>query len=1311
DPRFDADQVCVIPGTVSVAGIERVDEPVADLLQRFEDATLDSLLAAGRAPLRVSGRRRAEGAGDALALVLAAHDVVWAGRTVQSPVRRLGEDWVIVDDTLAEHPATGAVLRGVAADAVELTVQLATPLVLRIDLPADVASGSAPIVSTDSAISAMTALVQSAAGGELPEGSAQVPWTPDLITDHIGVTGDQDLLHPLPDVLVGLVWPTVFATLASADLDGHPVVEGMLDLVHLDHQIRLTSDLPVEPTTLDIVATLDGVVDTEVGRVVTVDVTIAGPDGQLAILRERLAIRGRTGAATLGDPARAGGTVDDVRDTPRRNRLTVTLDAPVDMRGFASVTGDHNPIHTNIAAARLAGLATSEHEGPIVHGMWLSAAAQQALVAESGRAIVGWTTRFLAPVRPGATVDIRADRIGLEAGDEIVDVTCRADGEVVAAATARLRAPRTAYAFPGQGIQHAGMGMAGYQRSKAAREIWDRADAHTRTALGFSILTVVRDNPTELTVKGAKSKHPDGVLFLTQFTQVAMAVLGAAQMAELRESGAFVEGSILAGHSVGEYNALAAVSGVIPLEAVVEVVFQRGSVMHTLVERDAHGRSDYRLAAIRPAQIGLDDDTVTAFVDGIAQSSGEFLQIVNYNLRDSQYAIAGSTAGLAALETEVERLRAELGGKGAFIYVPGIDVPFHSRVLHGGVADFRARLEELLPASIDPTILHGRYVPNLVPRPFSLDRAFIQEIADLVDPDVAPDVTPLRGVLDAWVTWAADPGTLCRTVLIELLAWQFASPVRWIETQDLLFGSIESGGLGVERFVEIGVGQAPTVANLASSTLKLSARQGRPVQVLNIERDAAAVFSSDEDVPEIDDAADEPVEETAIAPVAAAAPAAATSSGPRPVDIAFGAAEATRTLIAWWTKLRLDQIGAADSIESLCDGASSRRNQLLVDLGGELGLGAIDGAAEADIPTLSTQVTGLARGYKPFGPVLTEAIGDHLKKILGPSGRRQGAIVDRVTSTWELGTGWALHVVAELAMSTREGNSVRGGAFGDVTVASAADVDAAVDPAVQAVAARHGVSVALPATGGGEGATVDAAALSEFTDAITGPDGVLAASARLVLDRLGLVDRVEVVESDGSDAEILARVESELGPDWAKQTAPAFDARRAVVLDDRWASAREDVARIAAGHEVTGTFVGAGKVVASHAQWYADHTDDKALALRLSTIVGEALREPTAAHATDVAVVTGASQGSIASAVAGRLLAAGATVVATTSSLDSQRLAFYKRLYRENAATGASLWIVPANMASFADVDDLASWLGSEQTETKAGTTSVTKAA
>ena len=62
---------------------------------------------------------------------------------------------------------------------------------------------------------------------------------------------------------------------------------------------------------------------------------------------------------------------DNATDTPRRRRRDVTVTAPTDMSAFAVVSGDHNPIHTDRAAALLAGL-----ESPIVHGMWLSAAAQ-----------------------------------------------------------------------------------------------------------------------------------------------------------------------------------------------------------------------------------------------------------------------------------------------------------------------------------------------------------------------------------------------------------------------------------------------------------------------------------------------------------------------------------------------------------------------------------------------------------------------------------------------------------------------------------------------------------------------------------------------------------------------------------------------------------------------------------------------------------------------------------------------------------------------------------------------------------------------
>lgn len=175
--------------------------------------------------------------------------------------------------------------------------------------------------------------------------------------------------------------------------------------------------------------------------------------------------------------------------------------------------------------------------------------------------MIGWTARYLGMVRLGDTITVRVDRVGLDNGREVVEVSAKVGDNLVMSATGLLAAPRTVYAFPGQGIQSKGMGLDARSRSKAARKIWDRADKHTRAALGFSILAVVRDNPTTLVANGTTYNHPDGVLYLTQFTQVAMATLGVAQIAELKESGGFVEGAITCGHSVGEYNALAACAG------------------------------------------------------------------------------------------------------------------------------------------------------------------------------------------------------------------------------------------------------------------------------------------------------------------------------------------------------------------------------------------------------------------------------------------------------------------------------------------------------------------------------------------------------------------------------------------------------------------------------------------------------------------------------------------------------------------------------------------------------------------------------
>lgn len=1260
DDHYPADAVSIIPGPVAVAGITEVNEPVASLLDRFEDAVVTAIDAV---PTRVAGRRVSPLADGPLGLVLAAPDAVWAGRTVINPVARLGSDWR-VNEGVAEHLSSGSTLTADGAR-VTLTIPLGSEsLVLEFFAGDDVANGAAPIVENPAA--AMRVLMSIAAGSAAGTTAAHA-----AATAVSGLRADV-----VPDALVGLAWPQVFGALAERD----DVVEGMLDLVHLDHAI--TGAGSAENAAVS--ASITDVADTEVGRVVTVEVAVG-----TATLVERFAIRGRTGAAALSDPAVAGG-VDAFESTARKTRATATVRAPQTMNAFAQATGDHNPIHTSDAAAALAGLG-----GPIVHGMWISATAQRVLVEGTDRSVTGWTARFLAPVRPGSNVDFRCVRTGVVDGDEIVEVQALVEGELVMAATARLAAPRTAYVFPGQGIQRQGMGMDGYTRSVAAREIWDRADKHTRAVLGFSVLRVVRENPTEMLIGDEWHRHPDGVLFLTQFTQVAMAVLAAAQMAELIEAGVAAPDAIIAGHSVGEYNALAAVSDVLSLEAVVEIVFRRGSVMHTLVPRDEKGRSNYRLAAIRPAQCGIADDEVADFIESVASATGEFLQIANLNLRGSQYAIAGTVAGLDALENAIEKARAAFGGKGAFVVIPGIDVPFHSRVLADGVEDFRAKLNELLPTEIDPSILLGRYVPNLVARPFALDRPFLEAILE-----VAPS-EPIREALANFDFW--DASQMCRLVLVELLAWQFASPVRWIETQDLLFADLADGGMGVKRIVEVGVGSAPTLANLAAQTLKLPEVRrtlSGPVEVLNAERDAVVVFARDEDLAEVEEPAglDTPSSAGHSTDEAPAAPQAPTGARTAEVaDLPYTAADATRLLLAWWTKVRPDQLGDADSIESLTDGASSRRNQLLVDLGGELSLGAIDGAAEAPLGALAGQVTGLARGYKAFGPVLTTAIGDHLKKVLGPVGARQATITERVTGTWQLGTGWAQHVVAEVAASTRDGASVRGGDLADGPAPkSAADLEAIIDRAVQNVASRRGIAVSIPVA---EAATVvDAAAAAALTGSIT---SALVESARTLLASLeGGLDTRDSVANSTDEGTVVARVEAELGSDWMTLTAPAFDARRAVLFDDRWASARADLARKAAGSNIALNLVGAGSAVAKQARWYG-----------FEDLARQAETSESGVYADETAVVTGAGPNSIAEAVVAKLLEGGATVVATTSSLSQKRLTRFRALYARHAAIGAALWVVPANMGSYADVDALVEWVTHEQTRRLGPKTEVTKPA
>lgn len=1388
DQRYSADSVRAIPGPISVAGITTVDEPIADILGRFENAAIERV----KAEQNTSESNDFAALGEAVSaedFIRKSPNISWVGHITDNPAygTALGDQYYEIRafdaaagkydldihlDTYWDNDPDGGTSKHAVRDIViplivEGTELGRVPVVDRERLIPDVyamLAATAGIGNTAITGDKLTEMPQldGKVSAERPFATATAAYTlsANLGFDHEAATGAAlpSTLQPsriAPDALVGPAWPAIYTALGSVYVKGYPVIEGLLNAVHLDHLIELEVNeedlLKHTGETIALKSWAEDYFESASGRVVTIHVTHTAADGTLlARETERFAIRGRVYSDALPADAPEFGDAEhkEIAPTPRRLLRRVKVVAPHDMTAFARTSGDFNPIHTSTRGARISGL-----QAPLVHGMWLSATAQHAVQATDEKGthyeIAGWTYNMYGMVQLDDTVEISVERVGkVRHGGMTLEVTCRIDGQLVSRGTALVRAPRAAFVYPGQGIQKQGMVLDERAKSAAARDVWERADKLTRSKLGFSILGLVRDNPKELTANGVTYRHPEGLLNLTQFTQVALATVAFAQTARLREAGADIWPAYFAGHSLGEYNALSAFADVIPLETVLELVFHRGSTMHHLIERDAQGRSNYRMGALRPNQFGVDDAHVKEYVESVAKASGEFLEIVNYNLAGQQYAIAGTIAGLKALKADSARRVAAFGGKPAFMLVPGIDVPFHSTLLRKGVPEFRDKLDALLPQYIDYRgRLVGRYIPNLVASPFEMTKEFAAKILEVVPSE------RIKAALDdpaVWDSYAADDQKLGRLLLTELLSWQFASPVRWIETQALLFGKRAQGGLGVEEYVEVGLGNAPTLANLGAKTLRLPEFAGNDTVVYNVGRDEGRVYMTDTDSLVPDDEPEEtaaPVETAPAggsavaklgssaaadaAPAAAAAPApaapvsaapAGAPSGAAVADLPFKASDGIGVLMAYAAKVRLDQIGSNDTTDTLTNGVSSRRNQLLMDISSELGVASVDGAAEATLDKLAQIVNKAAPNYKPFGAVLSEALRDRLRSLFGAAGVKQQYIRDRVANVWQLGEGWVASVLAALLLDTREGSSSRGGDLAKLPTAAVQnkpEADKLIDAAVEVVAQLKGVAVTLPSAGGAAGgAVVDSAALDAFAEKVTGSNGVLAATARFVLNELGVAAPAPE-ESEDENAAVVAAVEAELGSDWPKQVAPRFDANKAILFDDRWASAREDLARAYYDNDpaaLNGSFIGLGKTIAAEAQWFADKSNNDELKAAFQKAASEALESVTSdknasRYANDIAIVTGVSPNSIAAQVVEGLLAGGATVVATSHSFKPSIKAWAKQAYREHATGNAKLWLVPANLSSYRDVDALVDWVGHEQKKTSGATTTILKPA
>ncbi|OLL25295.1 Fatty acid synthase subunit beta [Neolecta irregularis DAH-3] len=491
--------------------------------------------------------------------------------------------------------------------------------------------------------------------------------------------------------------------------------------------------------------------------------------------------------------------------------------APHHNTSYAEISSDYNPIHVNPYFASYASLP-----GTITHGMWTSAATRkfvEVFAAENRpERVTTFDVKFLNMVLPNTKLETKLSHLGMVNGKKIVKVETfdQETSSKVLEGTAEIDQPLSAYVFTGQGSQEQGMGMDLYASSTVAQAIWDRADKHFLQSYGFSIINIVKNNPKELTIhfggpKGKairqnylsmvydtidadgtirsvpifkeinedttsyKFKSPSGLLSATQFTQPALTLMEKAAFEDMKTKGLVQRDCAFAGHSLGEYSALAAIGDVLPIESLVDVVFYRGMTMQVAVPRDSKGRSDYGMCAVNPSRISLsfNESALQFVINHIAAQCSWLLEIVNYNVENQQYVTAGELVALDCLANVLNYLKAqkidivklrvtmsiedlkthlsdiveecakqsnekkdqgpvELERGYATIPLKGIDVPFHSSFLRNGVRPFRSYLsKKIIKSQVNPGLLLGRYIPNVTAQPFQITREYIENVYNL----------------------------------------------------------------------------------------------------------------------------------------------------------------------------------------------------------------------------------------------------------------------------------------------------------------------------------------------------------------------------------------------------------------------------------------------------------------------------------------------------------------------------------------------------------------------------------------------------
>ena len=411
---------------------------------------------------------------------------------------------------------------------------------------------------------------------------------------------------------------------------------------------------------------------------------------------------------------------------------------------------------------------------------------------------------------------------------------------------------------------------------------------------------------------------------------------------------------------------------------------------------------------------------------------------------------------------------------------------------------------------------------------------------------------------------------LAHVLLTELLAYQFASPVRWIETQDVFLKD-----LNTERVVEIG--PSPTLAGMAQRTLKnkyesYDAALSLQRQVLCYSKDAKEIYytpdpselatESNEKQPDQQQETSTPTQPVAAtpAPVAAApAPTPAPTAAPAAEipDEPATAALVLHALVAQKLKKSLDAVPMSKTIKDLVGGKSTVQNEILGDLGKEFG----------------------TTPEKPEETPLDELAETFQDSFSGSLGKQSSSLISRLISS-KMPGGFTI-TVARKYLQTRWGLS-SGRQDSVLLVAltnepasrlgSEADAKAFLDEQTQKYAAMVGINLAAAASSsaagngaGAGGATIDAAALDELTK----DNKILARQQLEILARYLKMDlnngeRKYLKEKDTA-ASLQAQLDfltEEMGEFYISSLTTNFSRKKARVFDSSWNWAKQSLLQL-----------------------------------------------------------------------------------------------------------------------------------------------------